>query len=268
MRKRPFIGSLAIGIVALVIGFSLPTTASKRLSPAGSESISQSSDAQTNQSSSKAIETTHPHDHWGNKSEFWLVVVTGILVLATSILAAYTFKLWSSTSELVNDAKESSKKELRAYVGVVGIEVIRTMENKILGWVDFENTGQTPAHDLTSWICEGVFDKKSPSESSFKKGDDEGKGGVLVPGAKWRRHVLIGLHNLNMSDLESESDAIWVWGGIDYRDSFGEPCNVSFRFWVGRKRMRRDPIGQPEEWWPLIPHKYGNKATYGDKTQT
>lgn len=175
-------------------------------------------------------------------------------------LAANAAKAQALTMEV------TAKRELRAYVGVIEHEVIYTPDNELIGRVIFRNTGQTPAHDLTSWILEGLSVRKHPPESFFKKGDDEEKGGVLVPGVTWTRNIRIGLHNLNMSELEKESDAIWIWGGIDYKDSFGEKCSVSFRFWVAEKRLRIDPLGKSVEWWPLIPHKDGNKATYGDKT--
>lgn len=189
------------------------------------------------------------------------------IVLLTLLIAVFTGGLfWHEYKR--------APKELRAYVGVTEVEVIEVPDRKVQGVkiqlarVSFKNTGQTPAHDLTSWICEDVFNKNNPAEDSFKRVGDEGKGGVLVPGVTWTRHVPIALNNLNWDNLEGESDAVWVWGGIDYTDSFGEPCTVSFRFWVGEKRERLDNMRKPQFWWPLIPHKAGNKATYGDKTKT
>jgi hypothetical protein len=196
-----------------------------------------------------------------------ITVFTCLIFIVTTALAIYTAALWRSTKKLVESGDVTSKRELRAYVGVTETEVIHTiMDDELLARVSFQNTGQTPAHDLTSWICEDVFVKKNPNECLFANGDDQEKGGVLVPGVTWTRHISIKLHNLNMDNLERQTDAIWIWGGIDYKDSFGEMCTVTFRFWVGEKRQRLDPLGRPMDWWPLIPHKDGNKATYGDKT--
>lgn len=232
LKDRPFVGSVLVATAFLAFGLSIARSL----------------------------------DHSSESAEAFSFLGLFTLKYGESFLVLVTFLLWWATRNLVEGAKESSIKELRAYVGVTEIEVVRTMDNVILAVVSFKNSGKTPAHGLTSWICQGVLDRKAPNESSFQRGEDEEKGGVLVPGVTWTRHRPIALHNLNMGDLEKESDAIWVWGGIDYRDSFGEPCSVSFRFWVGGKRFRRDSGGQPEEWWPLIPHKNGNKAIYGDKT--
>lgn len=196
--------------------------------------------------------TRNIHDHPEHLTEILIAIGTGVI-------AWFTFGLFW-------DAKNKGIRELRAYVGIVAGEISYTTDGKLLGWMSFRNTGKTPAHDLTSWIDHGVRDKDSIKESLFPKKHDEGKGGVLVPGVTWTRHLLIDLTNLNWDDLDKETETVWVWGGIDYRDSFGEPCHVSYRFWTGNKRFRLNDHGQPEKYWPLIPSKHGNKATYGDKT--
>jgi hypothetical protein len=182
-----------------------------------------------------------------------------LIAIGTGVIAWFTFWLFW-------DAKNKGIRELRSYVGIVDGEISYTTDGKLLAWMEFRNSGKTPAHSLTSWIDHDVIKKTATNDSLFPTKHDEGKGGILVPGVTWRRHVPIELTNLNWDDLEKETETVWVWGGIDYRDSFGESCHVSYRFWTGNKRWRRDSLGQPEAYWPLIPSKHGNKATYGDKT--
>ena len=58
------------------------------------------------------------HKQWYNEPDAWVAILTGCLVFVTGVLAWFTLKLWRATKKLVRDAKDTSKKELRAYVGV------------------------------------------------------------------------------------------------------------------------------------------------------
>jgi hypothetical protein len=124
------------------------------------------------------------------KDGFWTAVFTGILAVVTALLAYYTFGLWSA-------GEENAKRQLRAYVGIVGQEIHDSTDNRPIAYIDYANKGQTPAHDVRLWVNECVFPKDVTDETvCFLPASDEGKGGVMVPGAQWRRHCPIALTNL------------------------------------------------------------------------
>jgi hypothetical protein len=190
--------------------------------------------------------------------EFWLAAFTFFLFIST-------FKLWTATEKLVKGAEETAKRQLRAYVGFIRGEINLKESGEALAWIDYQNAGQTPAHDVTLWIETAVL-SVTPSEQEFKISGDEGKGGVMVPGSILRRHKLVTDSYL-MDALEKDEQRIWVWGEIKYLDVFDEPCCFQFRFWAGKKRDRTDE-SELQIYWPLIPDLNGTKATYGNNLKS
>ena len=61
----------------------------------------------------------------------WLVAIfTGLLVVVTAWLAVYTYRLWGATDRLVTDAKDTSQRQLRAYVSVKEAKISELISNK------------------------------------------------------------------------------------------------------------------------------------------
>jgi hypothetical protein len=91
-----------------------------------------------------------------SESEFWKIcgrrikITDTLLVLFTFCLAAATFALWLATRDLVTGESETSKRQLRAYIGVaVGRIEKFGSSTPVEGSVIVKNFGQTPAYDLT-----------------------------------------------------------------------------------------------------------------------
>jgi hypothetical protein len=160
--------------------------------------------------------------------------------------------------------------ELRAYVGVSYTEVkIDYAKNQLLAFVDYQNAGQTTAHDVVLRMSAKVdFLSPAPDWTTPNTVQDEGKGGMLLPTVIWRRHcpVVEGAGD-SLSSLIKElgvgKKVIWVWGIITYKDIFKRDCEVQFRFWSSNIK-RKDPTNQ--HWcFALIPESENTKATYGDR---
>lgn len=82
------------------------------------------------------------------------VTAAGTIALAflTLVLAVGTLFLWLATKRLVRGAEKTAQAQLRAYVGVdaAAIEGFGTDAARIR--ITIKNAGQTPAHDLVSWM--------------------------------------------------------------------------------------------------------------------
>ena len=51
--------------------------------------------------------------HWYSSPEWWLVIITGLLTVATIILAGYTAQLWGATKTLAEDAKGTAAQQAK-----------------------------------------------------------------------------------------------------------------------------------------------------------
>jgi hypothetical protein len=116
--------------------------------------------------------TANSDEHAANEwhiaiATVWLAIFTGILTVATSTLAWFTYWLWRATTKLVVGAEEIAKKELRAYVGIDAlnfeIEKLSVYETQAsdngdttvfnnLILATMKNYGRTPAYDVQIFV--------------------------------------------------------------------------------------------------------------------
>lgn len=75
-----------------------------------------------------------------------LTYATITLAAITFFLALFTAALWYATRKLVIDAKDTSKRQLRAYVALEDIFFEGNVPK-----IRIKNHGQTPAHQMTIW---------------------------------------------------------------------------------------------------------------------
>jgi hypothetical protein len=78
-------------------------------------------------------------------AEWWLVGFTFLLAIFTGLL------FWA-TWRLVKDAKESSKRQMRAYLSVVSVTVEGEIRH-ISAMIAVKNVGQTPARNAKVGLC-------------------------------------------------------------------------------------------------------------------
>lgn len=209
-------------------------------------------------------------DHSRTSPEWNLVYITIFLTAFTFGLMVYTFHLWS-------EAKETAKRQLRAYVGVVYPEVkVDFVERELVASIDYQNAGQTPAHDVVVKMSAELFDHSpgfSPPWEPPGTANDDGKGGLLLPGVIWQKYApIVGVEygGVLKAHLENERKRVWVWGTISYMDAFGKDCFVKFRFWSGTDIRDQRPLnwgnGKTGQFFPLISERASSEATYGQET--
>ena len=114
----------------------------------------------------------------------------------TAVLAFFTYRLWSATVGLAEDAKKTSARQAtetreslgiakaslevaqRAFVSIAGFKQIRLTDEgrKALGWdvlVTWQNTGQTPAKNAVNWINTIVFGPTLPKDFDCPRPDHD-----------------------------------------------------------------------------------------------
>jgi hypothetical protein len=181
---------------------------------------------------------------------FW----TQILAIITFALAFFTGLLWWATIGLLGDAKETSRKQLRAYITIDDLGM-SNVANPILppdhtidlskipanlripnsapwatGWI--RNAGQTPALDVVHW-GQAVFDTFPIPQNSLEPSTSiEGfPRSVIGPQVKTSKTYRLPapLDNAQIDQLRAGTAAIYVYGRITYRDIFGDPHFTVYR---------------------------------------
>jgi len=205
-------------------------------------------------------------NHEGTNFAEWLVALfTGLLVVVTGWLVYYTKNLWASTKNLVDDANETAKHELRAYISaangalrlIPGTTVLRAE-------VALMNSGRTPAHNVRYAITGAI--RPSGELGDFPEQDLSTRKQPIAPNAHWTvGHEFIDppLTAADIHDVESRKKWVYVWGMAKYSDIFGRTHTLKFRYRNVVQQSAFDPAsgGHIITGWAFYPEDEGNEAT-------
>ena len=196
---------------------------------------------------------------------------TVILAIVTTGLAYFTWRLWSATRRLVEDAEETARRQLRAYLGVSGGEIKILNPNHLQANVEIKNTGSTPAHHVTKAINADIRDADNPGGFEIPKAAP-GKW-PIVPGSFWTfRLDLTNVSEEDLKQIHAYKRAVFVWGRAEYEDIFGVKQTLEFRYrnmakrlvWTEGTGFGGVQIVKPF-WatvgWDLHPEEEGNSST-------
>lgn len=188
--------------------------------------------------------------NWWTEADSWVAVGTVALAAVTFSLAFFTYRLWRSTGELVKDARDSSQRELRAYMCMDGGSITRQTPSFFRTAIQFTNSGKTPAHNVRTLITQVVSDKPPSDRSTAMQPHARGVYGPRTP-----LHLVIDQNFTPevIADVESGKKNFYVWGRVEYTDVFGHKQRSEFRH-VGHKIN-----GVPG--WAVAPEDQGNEAT-------
>jgi hypothetical protein len=158
------------------------------------------------------------------------------LALLTGALAFYTANLWRSTGRLVDIGKATAQRQLRAYVGVSEVLVEEPIEGRAPRVsVTLKNFGATPAYKLAvaadAQIAFAV--DQVPVATSVSK-----TLGHLPPGLELRiaRPAVPSIGTAPGDEVDTAYSRIFVYGCVEYIDTFGEPHFTRFRLEEGPDR--------------------------------
>ena len=173
-----------------------------------------------------------PRDH----SSAVIAVAAVAMVLLTGALAFYTANLWRATRRLIENGETSARRQLRAYVGVSEVAVEEQIEGRAprVGLI-LKNFGATPAYKLTvaadAQIAFAV-DQVPVATSTCKTL------GHLPPGLELRipRPAVLSIGTAPGDEVDTAYSRIFVYGCVEYVDTFGEPHFTRFRLEEGPDR--------------------------------
>ncbi len=153
-------------------------------------------------------------------------ISTAMLAVITGLLAYFTYWLWTSTSNLVRESKDTARKELRAYVALYKVEFLPESyatpsgQNLLTGSlsddlsVTVKNYGRTPSFD-TSIRCRSTTSEPNNLEL-LEVGNHPGVGRQMFhPNQDFR----VTIKETNSPRHNKKG---WVWGHFVYRDIFGQ----------------------------------------------
>lgn len=154
-------------------------------------------------------------------TELMLVIFTALLFCATTLLASYTIRL-------VQNAEDTARRQLRAYVHVKGVRLVEEQVSAESDWKElrieilFHNFGQCPATELEYWLNFGVheFPLHTP-----------------LPEEKVQRIAVISPHDtftirapVPVIDRPNGRSALYVFGRIRYFDGFQSGKETCLRY--------------------------------------
>jgi hypothetical protein len=183
-----------------------------------------------------------PHEndmtHW---AEQWLQHWPEIL------LALFTLGLWVATAQLVSGAKDTARRQLRAYISITSVrKVPNTLNASLPAYeIDFRNSGQTPAYAIKTWRAIGTSRKPlleplAPPPDGVRDTDV-----ALGIGAKQSMKIE---KSSPISQRESDewgagTAALYVWGKVEYSDVFKKQHFTNFCLYESGGKMNYSPIG-------------------------
>ena len=197
-----------------------------------SSSTAQSDIRGTEQSPLKVDVHALPPDHSS-------AVVAGAamaLALMTGALAVYTAKLWRATRLLVESGQAAARRQQRAYVGVSEAVCEEQIEGRAprVG-ITIKNFGATPAYKLAVAIDAQIAFavEQVPVATSISK-----TLGHLPPGLELRipRTPVLSIGTAPGNEVDTAYSRIFVYGCIEYVDTFGVPHFTRFRLEEGPDR--------------------------------
>lgn len=154
---------------------------------------------------------------------------TVALAVITFFLALFTAFLWASTRALVKDARETSKVQLRSYLGIEHgfINLLETGNTNIIKVkLSIKNTGQTPAYSVTARRTLEFNYLKQFQSSGLKEEIDSSS----IVGAGSIMEINFTDLSMNVENLKRMKDGLMgfrITGRIDYVDVFNEPQSVN-----------------------------------------
>jgi hypothetical protein len=195
-------------------------------------------------------------DQGGNEaSEYWVIfgrrlkITDTTLVAVTFLIFIATCFLWWATRRLVREAQETSRRQLRAYIGYHGTHPCPNMDKTKLAHIQmvFKNFGQTPAYDVEFFLnCPAVF--KNEAEGKWSKGQSSYAKSVVNPGQfiPYNRgyqvpEVAARIADLTTADPDEPHSArafVYLWGEVHYVDAFGGKRWTRFRWHVGGMNIK------------------------------
>jgi hypothetical protein len=192
---------------------------------------------------SEHYQTLYTGPIWIGLRSFWHWLEANdkpLLVIFTTGLFYFTYKLWDSTRALVEGAEITSHQELRAYIGCSAPEPVGKFPNVFR--MALKNAGQTPARNIRGHLNRYRVVPPGPLPHGFTYPNFEEiptKLGVPLAGGE-ALTIEFPANEAEFTLAQEGKISLYVYGNVLYLDVFGESCETTFSYlysgrWVGQK---------------------------------
>jgi hypothetical protein len=186
----------------------------------------------------------------------YFVTASGIVVSGfVAVFVLLTFRQTKRTADAARDAvgvaSDSAEKQLRAYINVVSAAAVWNKDEPpdctvlpVRVQVNFKNSGNTPAHDVSSWM---IVRNMWVNEPEFTHAIETTSRGVQGPGGIDHLEDLHPAEDFNNGVVEGWKKGLkclFAFGEIRYVDAFGKPRFTRFRLVMPRAGMSDDGEGK------------------------
>jgi len=197
-------------------------------------------------------------EYWPDFLGLHLKITDSLLAIFTGGLLWATLLLWWVTRTLANDARQSSERQLRAYIQVVEASVTRLKANETVTTViQIKNTGQTPAGAVSMsvdikvrpWPIDltGELDSVEPAEVAVSLGSGSTFSVTSTSDSP--------ITNAEFNGIQTGDQVILTYGVVQYEDVFKVSRQTKIAAWFAR-----DPK-HPERGYSMHPLKRWNETT-------
>jgi len=197
---------------------------------------------------------------------FWLMIFTAVL----GATAVFQLKALGRAEQISSDAakaakdaavatrdavtlaRETSQRQLRAYVSVTGATITNFgSEQPVQAAVDIQNTGQTPAYKMTGKTL--ITTREFPISNPLPDMQVDNAAMDLGPGAVFTLRIGTArpLTAQENATVRAGTLAIYVYGVIRYEDAFGVHHETAFRLCF------RGDVGETGQ---MHPYESGNNS--------
>jgi hypothetical protein len=183
----------------------------------------------TNDNAGKASASTED----GNEqtAEFWTVFGTRFRI-TDALLVLFNCLVFVATVWLVLVTLFASRRQLRAYICVQGCK-LHSPANGSESTVHLviKNYGLTPAYSVTTWARSLYHEGPSTPNFSFPEGSQPARSSSIVaPSGVQEPYVPVEpLDEAALFMIRAAEAAVYVWGGVTYRDVFRGKRHLAFR---------------------------------------
>jgi hypothetical protein len=178
-----------------------------------------------------------------------------LIAIFTAGLFGATYGLWDATKELVKDARETSERQLRAYVGLQSMEATVYPFEKggfvVLAHAEARNFGQTPAYRMTVQANATV---DVPTAIPFDEAQGTAKSAGAMTAFKDVGFQISQTKIITAEDaqaIRNQKKIIFFWGAIKYRDAFGKDHTFKFRMISDALAIGSTTV------WSMVAHPLG-----------
>ena len=157
---------------------------------------------------------------------YWLTWLTFVTALASG-------GLWYLTGRTLKHSRETSERQLRAYIGVINMDVtvypLEGAEFAFIARIEMKNFGQTPANDMSIWAEAVIAGPDAKPFDMTREPKRPAGGSIAFPTASLNVDKGWAISSADKEALFKREKFVFLWGSVRYTDLFGTDRYFRYR---------------------------------------